>query len=68
VRPAARDGPCAAASRLCGNRPEIGTLVPECTDRAPWAGDVARHTARPVCDMRHRLRRFRAVLAAQDRR
>lgn len=57
---------CAAAGRLCGARPDIGALVLECTNMAPWAADIARTTGRPVYDMRHLLRWFRAGLAAAE--
>ncbi len=60
----ARDELCAAADRLCGGSPEIGAVVLECTNMAPWAADVARDTGRPVYDMRHLLRWFHAGLAA----
>ena len=60
----ARGDLCAAARRLCADRPEIGAIVLECTNMAPWAGDIARATRRPVYDMRHLLRWFHAGLAA----
>ena len=60
----ARDDLCAAANRLCSDRPDVGALVLECTNMAPWAADIARTTGRPVYDMRHLLRWFRAGLAA----
>ncbi len=55
---------CDAADRLCRDRPEVGAIVLECTNMAPWAADIARRTGRPVHDMRHLLRWFRAGLAA----
>ena len=61
-----RDELCAAAGRLCGDRPDIGALVLECTNMAPWAADIARTAGRPVYDMRHLLRWFRAGLSVGD--
>lgn len=60
----ARADLCAAADRLCAGRPDIGAIVLECTNMAPWSADIARAAGRPVYDMRHLLRWFRAGLAA----
>lgn len=60
----ARSDLCAAADRLCADNPDIGAIVLECTNMAPWAADIARRAGRPVYDMRHLLRWFQAGLAA----
>lgn len=60
----ARADLCAAADRLCADFSDVGAIVLECTNMAPWAADIARRTGRPVYDMRHLLGWFRAGLAA----
>ena len=59
----ARDELCAAVRFLCTDRPDIGAIVLECTNMAPWAADIARRAGRPVYDMRNLLRWFHAGLA-----
>ncbi|EPX75816.1 aspartate/glutamate racemase family protein [Salipiger mucosus] len=52
----ARDDVISAAQRLVRRHPEVGALVLECTNMAPYAADVSAATGLPVFDIHSLVR------------
>jgi hypothetical protein len=50
---AAREEHLRVARRLCGEHPEVGAIVLECTNMPPYRADIQRATGLPVFDIVH---------------
>ena len=55
-----------AADRLVDGAPEIGAIVLECTNMAPYAADIRRRTGLPVFDIYNFIVWFHASLAPRE--
>jgi Asp/Glu/hydantoin racemase len=61
-----RDDVLEAADRLVEGAPEIGAIVLECTNMAPYAADIRRRTGLPVFDIYNFITWFHASLAPRE--
>jgi Asp/Glu/hydantoin racemase len=61
---AARDEHARVARRLVAEHPDVGALVLECTNMAPYAADIQQATGLPVFDVVSLVRMVHAALVA----
>lgn len=59
---AARADNVEAALKLCGDHPEVGAIVLECTNMAPYAGDISNAVGLPVFSIVDFLNWFQGAL------